>query len=134
MGNGGLSPGQVLALLGYCQGEGVGVWKPLVRTATLAYTHHHYFSLYSSGTVSELQQLGLQHKAERCVLGLGSHCRHLAVTQQWQTHSLGSYCLIIANWQGFGHLESPWTCTIRFGQKGSPGTGTLPVTSAALLC
>lgn len=68
------------------------------------------------------------------VLALSSHPRHLAVTQQQQTHSLGSYCLIIANWHGFQCLESPWTRTIRSGQEGSPGTGMLPVTPAAPVC
>lgn len=73
--------------------------------------------------ILEFQQDSFQRDAEHCVLGLSTHARHLAFMQQQQTHSLGSYCLIIANWHGFGYLESPWTCTIRFGQEGSPGAG-----------
>lgn len=64
-----------------------------------------------------------QHEAGRCRLGLLSHPRHLTDRQRLQTHSLGSYHLITANWLGFRHLESPWTRTIRSGHEGPPGSG-----------
>lgn len=45
-------------------------------------------------------------------------------------HSLGSCCLIIANWHSFRCLESPRTRTIRFGPEGTPGTWLLLVLSS----